>query len=93
MEKMAGILLFVFFVFLITPTVVCAIENDAEISVTYDFSEEEKSHKNLKLVFYHIQKDTHICLSYKESKAIFTNNSLKHDDVSLKIFIPPPELI
>jgi hypothetical protein len=93
MKKIASILLFVFVVFLITPPVVCVIENDSEITFACDFSDKEQPDKNIKLVFYHVQKDTRICLSYQESMAIFTNNSLKHDDVSLKIFITPPELI
>lgn len=93
MKKIAGILLFLFAAFLITPTVVCAIENDADVSVIYSFSEEEQVHKDIKLVFYYNQVYSRIPTSNVVSKTILTENSLKHDDVSLGIFIPPPELI
>lgn len=93
MKKIAGILLFLFVAFLITPAVVSAIENDADVSVVYSFSEEEQIHKDIKLVFYYDQVFSRIYLSNVVSKTILTENSLKHDDVSLGIFIPPPELM
>lgn len=93
MKKIAGILLFLFIAFLITPTVVCAIEKDADVSVIYNFSEEEQVHKDIKLVFDYNQVNSRIYLFNVVSKTILNENSLKHDDISLGIFIPPPKLI
>jgi putative cell wall-binding protein len=93
MKKIASILLFVFVAFLITPAVISAIENDADISVVSNFSEEEQLHKDIKLVFYYNQVFSSVPSSNVVSKTILTENSLKHDDISLGIFIPPPELI
>ncbi|MEY4964352.1 MAG: hypothetical protein RLZZ323_1671 [Bacteroidota bacterium] len=93
MKKIAGILLFIFVTFLITPAVVSVIENDADVSVIYSFSEEEQIHKDIKIVFNFDQLYNRVYLSNMKSKIILTVNSLKHDDVSLGIFIPPPELI
>lgn len=93
MKKIAGILLFIFVTFLITPAVVSVIENDADVSVIYSFSEEEQIHKDIKIVFNFDQLCNRVYLSNMKSKIILTVNSLKHDDVSLGIFIPPPELI
>lgn len=93
MKKIAGILLFIFVTFLITPTVVSVIENDADVSVIYSFSEEEQIHKDIKIVFNFDQLYYRVNMSNLKSKIILTANSLKHNDVSLGIFIPPPELI
>ena len=93
MKKIAGILLFIFVTFLIMPTVVCAIENDADVSVVYSFSEEEQVHKDIKIVFNFDQLFSTIYLFDVKSVVVSTIKSLKHDDVSLGIFIPPPELI
>ena len=93
MKKIAGILLFIFVTFLITPTVVCAIENDADVSGVYSFSEEEQVHKDIKIVFYFDQLYNTIYLFDVNTVVISTIKSLEHDDISLGIFIPPPELI
>ena len=48
MKVTAQILLFVFISFLITPNAVSAIQKNADISVFYSFSEEEKAQKEIK---------------------------------------------
>ncbi len=93
MKKLAGILLFIFVTFLITPTVVSVIGNDAETTVDYSFSEEEQLHKDIKIVFNFDQLYNTIYLFDIKSVVVSTITTLKHDDVSLGIFIPPPELI
>lgn len=92
MKKQASILLFLFVAFLITPLVVSAIENDAEIPVVSSFSEEEQFENDIKLVFYFEQIPNGLFLPSVISKFTSTENTLKHKDISLGIFIPPPEL-
>jgi hypothetical protein len=93
MKKTASILLFLFVLFLITPAVVSAIENDADISVVSSFSEEEQVLKDIKLALYYNQVFKSVNSANVVSKTILSENTLKHDDVALGIFIPPPELI
>jgi len=92
MKKTYSILLF-FVLLLITPAVVSAIENDADISDVSIFSEEEQVHKDIKLVFYYNQVFSGVHLSNIVSKTILSENTLKFEDISLVIFIPPHELI
>lgn len=92
MKKLANILLFLFVLFLITPTVVRAIENDGDISVVSNFSEEEQVQKDIKLLFYFDHIPNSVFLPSLISKLVSSENTLKHNDISLGIFIPPPEL-
>ena len=92
MKKLASILLFLFVLFLITPTVVSAIENDGDISVVSNFSEEEQVQKDIKLLFYFEQIPNRLFLPSTISKFVSSENPIKQKDVSLGIFIPPPEL-
>lgn len=92
MKKLANILLFLFILFLITPTVVSAIENDGDISVVSNFSEEEQVQKDIKLLFYFDHIPNCVFLPSLISKLVSSENTLKHNDISLGIFIPPPEL-
>lgn len=93
MKKLASILLFLFVLFLITPTVVSAIENDGDISVVSNFSEEEQVQKDIKLLFYFEQIPNGLFLPSVICKLVSSEDTLKHNDISLGIFIPPPELI
>jgi hypothetical protein len=92
MKKLASIFLFLFVLFLISPTVVSAIENDSSISIVCDFSEEEQVQKDIKLVFYFEQIPNRLFLPLVISKLVSSENTLNHKDISLGIFIPPPEL-
>ncbi len=92
MKKLASILLFLFVLFLITPTVVSAIENDGDISVVSNFSEEEQVQKDIKLVFYFELMPNRLSLPSGTNEFVSFENTLKHNDISLGIFIPPPEL-
>jgi hypothetical protein len=92
MKKLASILLFLFILFLITPTVVSVIENDADISVVSNFSEEEQVQKDIKLLFYFEQIPNRLYLPSVTNQFVSFENTLKHNDISLGIFIPPPEL-
>ena len=93
MKITARILLFVFITFLVTPTVVSVIEKSVNVSVFYSFSEEEKSHKEIKAVFHFDYSKTPLDLSQLNSGIIHSENLSKHDKIASKIFIPPPEQV
>ena len=93
MKIITQLLLFVFVSFLITPAVICLIEKDADVSAFYSFSEEEKTQKEIKAIINFDVTSTSVDLSQLNSKLIFTENLSKHDKISSKIFIPPPEQV
>ena len=93
MKITAQILLFVFITFLITPTIVSVIKKSADMSVFYSFSEEEKADKEIKAVFNSYIVITPVNLSQLVSGLIHSENLSKHDKISSKIFIPPPEQV
>lgn len=90
---MAQLLLFVFITFLVTPTIISVIDNNDDSSIFYSFSEEEKSLKEIKAVFNFDISSTPIIFSKLNSSLILSENLSKHDTISFKIFIPPPELV
>jgi hypothetical protein len=93
MKLTAQILLFFFIAFLITPTIVSVIEKNADISVFYSFSEEEKAQKEIKAIFnneFSTAPDNTYQLNHS---LILSENLSKHDKIFSKIFIPPPEQI
>ncbi len=92
MKIITYLLLFAFVNFLITPTIVSIFKKDADISTYYSFSEEEKAQKEIKAVIIEITC-TPIDLSEPNRKSIFSENLSKHDNISSKIFIPPPEQV
>lgn len=94
----AQLLLLFFLSFLITPTVVCVIEKSTDISLNYEFSEEEnqkenKELKELKSDFTLKNQLEFIAFKFNYSKNIISENVSKHNPISEEIFIPPPELI
>ncbi len=93
MKIIARLLLFVFVSFLVTPTVVCVIKKDADISAFYSFSEEEKTHKEFKAIINFDVVCAPVYLSQLNRRVIFSENLSKHDKISSKIFIPPPEQV
>jgi hypothetical protein len=93
MKITAQILLFVFITFLVTPTIVSVIKKNADMSVFYSFSEEEKAHKEIKAVFNSDVVIAPVNLSQLDSGLIHSENLSKHDKISSKIFIPPPEQV
>lgn len=94
MKIMAQLLLFVFITFLATPTIISVIKKSADTSLFYSFSEEEKSHKEVKAIFnFDIACDPVVLVSNLNSKLILSENLSKHDKIASKIFIPPPEQV
>ena len=96
MKTIAQLLLFVFITFLVTPTIVSVIEKSADFSTLYDYSEKEQSQKeikDIKIVFdfgIAYSPDEFYFLDYS---LIHSDNLSKHDKISSKIFIPPPEQV
>lgn len=91
MKIIAQILLFVLVSYLITPTVVCLIEKDADIATFYSFSEDEKVQKEIIGITNIDLVSTFFNLSQLNNKLIFSGNLFKQDTISAKIYIPPPE--
>ncbi|WP_304199283.1 hypothetical protein [Flavobacterium alvei] len=91
MKLIAQLLLILFIAFLITPTVVCVIKKDADISTFYSFSEEEKAQKEIKAIINLDLNCTTVDVSPFNCKIILSENTSKHDTISSKIFIPPPD--
>jgi hypothetical protein len=95
MKVIARLFLFLFVAFLLTPTVVTLIEKQCDVSMFYKFSEEEHSHSKEVKVFAYTFALSHDFLILKVSKSslILSENLSKHDNVSSKIFSPPPDFI
>lgn len=93
MKLIARILLFVFITFLLTPTIVSAIEKSTDTSITYSFFEEEQSHKQIKAIFHFEMAYEIINLSELTSSLILSENLSKHDIIASSIFIPPPDQV
>jgi hypothetical protein len=93
MKIAVRIFIFVFFIFLSTPTIVSLIEKATDTSCFYSMTEEEVSHKEIKSE-YKFDSET-ILFFYQPqiSNLIHSENLSKHDNISSSIFIPPPDLI
>ena len=94
MKFFARLLIFVFVVFLSTPTVVTLIQKNTDTSMIYSLAEEE-IHKELKEVKAEVkQQFDYPFLDLKIKKTtIISENLSRHDNVASEIFSPPPDLI
>lgn len=95
MKLIARFILFIFVAFLSTPTIVTLIEKNTDVSMFYNFAEEE-NHKDIK----EIKADLNLGFDYpfielKENcdSKITSKNTLRHNNTAEEIFIPPPELV
>lgn len=95
MKLIARCILFIFVAFLSTPTIVTLIEKNTDISMFYNFAEEE-NHKDIK----EIKADLNLGFDYPfielnpiRDLKIISQNLLRHDNSDEEIFIPPPELV
>lgn len=91
MKIIARIILFLFVAFLLTPTIVCAIEKSTDTSVFYSFSEEEQMQKDMKVIFHFEVVYQAINIPKLDATLIHSENLLKHDKIASKIVIPPPK--
>jgi hypothetical protein len=93
MKIIASIILFLFVAFLLTPTIVCAIEKNTDTSVLFSFSEEEQMQKDIKAIFYFEVVYEVINIPQLDASLIHSENLLKHDKIASEIVIPPPKQI
>ncbi len=91
MRIIAKILVFIFIAFLLTPTIVCAIDDSSDTSVFYNFSEEELAKKEIKTFLYHDFNLEISFLSKLTSSIIVSENLSMHDTIHSVIIIPPPD--
>ena len=97
MKFLCEIVLCFFILFLATPTVVCLINDEVNVSSFYNFSKEEETDNDI--VFNEIQFISEISLS---NFVAFVDDDLQltrvnDDSINCKykasIFLPPPDLI
>ena len=95
MKAVVFFVIFLFVSFLSLPTVVGLLDNnDTDISMVYNMSEEEEVHKNFNLkeaiksnkfsFYYHFEMPI--------SKKIISENHIQYDSILEEIFSPPPDL-
>ncbi|WPR71516.1 hypothetical protein SLW70_16505 [Flavobacterium sp. NG2] len=94
MRLIAKLFLFLFIAFLLTPTVVTLIEKKCDVSMFYKFSEEEHSHSKEVKVYAcnQLLNSDFLVIKIEKSNLIQSENLSKHDNVSSKIFSPPPDI-
>ena len=92
MKSAVKIVLFLFIVFLATPTVVSLIERNSDTSIFYSMAEEEQPHKDIKEVKAQLKFTDYgiVSIPRQTNSLIISGNRLKHDNVSASIFSPPP---
>jgi hypothetical protein len=92
MKILVNIVLFLFLSFLAAPTIVCLLQDDADMSVVYSLNEEELQ-KEIKEVKAAPQTEMRLVFfeEAKKTAIIKTANIQKHDNVAEEIFSPPPE--
>ena len=93
MKIAVKIVIFVFFIFLSTPTIVSLIEKASDTSCFYSLTEEEISQKEIKSDFLVDTQYPVIRILLINKIKIHSFNNLRHDSISSKIFIPPPQQI
>ena len=93
MKIIVKLLLVFFFTFLSAPTIVSLIEKKGDISFFYDNSETEDFQKDLKTEFIFETFTFVVFISQKKSSKILSDNLSKHDNISQKIIILPPDTI
>ena len=92
MKIVAGLVLFLFIIFLFTPTIVSVIEKGCNVSNFYKMSEEGPSNKETKADYFHHNYNI-INFTDNLTSMISSSNLSKHDNVASTIFISPPKLI
>ena len=98
MKLISRIFLFLFLAFMVLPTIVSLIENNADVSVFYSLSEEEnsKDFKELNEIEFDFRSVFEINLLKINTLNINIVNSIIviiHDSILDEIFSPPPELV
>lgn len=95
MKTAVYIVIFLFISFLSLPTIVGFLDNDdTDISMVYNMSEEEEVHKtfNLKEALKTCKQVFSFRFEMPVSKKIVFENHIQYDSVLEEIFSPPPEV-
>jgi len=90
---MVKLVIVFFLTFLSAPTIIGLIEKKCNVSFFYDNSETEEFQKDLKAEFIFEPFTFIVYNPQKKSCKILSNNLSKHDSVSKKIIIPPPDSV
>ena len=93
MKIIVKLLLVFFLTFLSAPTIFSLIEKKGDISFFYDNSETEDFQKELKTEFIFETFTFVVFIPQKKSSNILSDNLSKHDNISQKIIILPPDTI
>lgn len=96
MKIASYLLLFVFSTFITLPTLIKIFDNKVDVTAIFNMSEEEESGKSLSKL-KEIIKSSKVAIifnpNYQETLKIISDNRIKHDAVSRKLFSPPPEFL
>jgi hypothetical protein len=94
MKILVNIVLIMFLSFLAAPTVVSMLQDDADVSMVYNLTEEEiqKEIKEVKAHHY-FEFEYTFYKALKKSAEIKSENLQRHDNVFEEIFSPPPETV
>ncbi len=82
-----------FLTFLSTPTILSIVEKKEAISMSYDNFESNEYQKELNINFIFSSLTFPLFIIKKKSITILSENLNKHDSISKKIVIPPPDTI
>jgi hypothetical protein len=93
MKIIVKFLIVFFLTFLSTPTIISLVEKKVAISFSYDNSESDEFQKELKTDFIFASLPYPLFNVKKKSITILSENLNKHDSISKKIVIPPPDTI
>jgi hypothetical protein len=93
MKIIVKFLIVFFLTFLSTPTIISLVEKKEAISFSYDNSESDEFQKELKTDFIFTSLTYPLFNVKKKSITILSENLNKHDAISKKIVIPPPDTI
>lgn len=92
MKILVSIVLLLFISFLAVPTIVSLLDDDSDVSISYNLNEEEV-HKELQEIKAGPSEFSFSFLkAIKKSSKITSNNLRVHKRVFGDIFSPPPEL-
>jgi hypothetical protein len=93
MKIIVKFLIVFFLTFLSTPTIISLVEKKEAISFSYDNSESDEFQKELKTDFIFASLPYPLFNVKKKSITILSENLNRHDSISKKIVIPPPDTI
>ena len=93
MKFTVKLVIFIFFIFLSTPTILSLIEKNTDVSFFYSSAELEDMHKDVKLEFKFDTFSFSFFNLPKKSSLVLSKNVSKHDNISSSIFILPPDLV